>query len=241
MPVLVPESQVDLGLTSAEPLNASIYPDRDAAVADMASGAGHARYAYYRGAGGALIVPTLFSPATTPRIARTMLEVRQYLAETTQRELKVLLLSLTGTKVLQGVFSRVVQLSAEEPALRPLSREEGLRSEAPAPRQPVPKSAAPPAEPAPTPAAPAPAPASPAPSPGLVQAFTGSNPTRPVAPGPRLPQDVAVKPKVPGVLETKGRRYQVEYDTPTSDRGPAHQSRTTSNDPNAETILLIVP
>ena len=125
LPVLVPESQVDLGLTSAEPLNASIYPDRDTALADMAasaSGPGHAKYAYYRGAGGALIVPTLFSPATTPRIARTMLEVRQQLAETTQRELKVLLLSLTGTKVLQGVFSRVVRLSAEEPALRPLPR-----------------------------------------------------------------------------------------------------------------------
>jgi hypothetical protein len=56
-PVLVPESHVDLGLTSAEPLNASIYPDRDTALADMAiraSGSGHSRYAYYRGAGGAL-------------------------------------------------------------------------------------------------------------------------------------------------------------------------------------------
>ncbi|MFL5352615.1 hypothetical protein [Archangium sp.] len=239
-------------------------------------------------------MPTLFSPATTPRIARTMLEVRQYLADTTQRELKILLLSLTGTKVLQGVFSRVVRLSAEEPALRPLSREAALSSEAPAPRQPVPKSAEAPPESAPTPTAPAPA--SPVPSPGLVQALTGSNPPRPAAAGPRLPRDVAVKPKVPGVLETNrsigasptqnaqlqadikyleemgaknirvnqqqvtyrngqrvgvnrpdlqfdynGRRYQVEYDTPTSDRGPSHQSRTTSNDPDSETILLIVP
>ncbi len=37
------------------------------------------------------------------------------------------------------------------------------------------------------------------------------------------------------------RRFQVEYDTPVSGRGPGHQSRITSNDPDAETILLIVP
>lgn len=42
-------------------------------------------------------------------------------------------------------------------------------------------------------------------------------------------------------FDYKGRRYHVEYDTPASGRGSGHQSRTTSNDPNAEIILLIVP
>jgi hypothetical protein len=42
-------------------------------------------------------------------------------------------------------------------------------------------------------------------------------------------------------FDYNGRRYHVEYDTPTSGRGPGHQSRITSNDPDAETILLIVP
>jgi hypothetical protein len=42
-------------------------------------------------------------------------------------------------------------------------------------------------------------------------------------------------------FDYKGRRYHVEYDAPTSGRGPDHQSRTTSNDPNAEILLLIVP
>ena len=298
LPVLVPESQVDLGLTRAESLNEAIYPDRDAALADLAArapGSGRASYAWYRGAGGALIVPTLFSPATTPRIARTMLEVREHLGETVQRELKVLLLGLTGTRVLQGVFSRVVRVGSE-PALRPPPRNEGLGGEALAPRQPVPRSTSSAPESASTPAAPAAAPAAPAPSPGLVQALTGHNPTSPVAPGPRLPQDVAVSPKVPGQRRTSrpigpspsqnaqlqadveylqtmgaknirvnqqqvtyrngqrvgvnrpdlqfdynGRRYHVEYDTPTSGRGSGHQARTTSNDPNAESILLIVP
>ncbi|EPX58287.1 putative Reticuline oxidase precursor [Cystobacter fuscus DSM 2262] len=48
LPVLIPESQVDLGVTSAEPLHASIYPDRDTALADLAvstSDAGQPRYA----------------------------------------------------------------------------------------------------------------------------------------------------------------------------------------------------
>jgi hypothetical protein len=42
-------------------------------------------------------------------------------------------------------------------------------------------------------------------------------------------------------FDYKGRRYHVEYETPGSGRGPGHQSRTTSNDPNAEIVLLIVP
>jgi hypothetical protein len=295
LPVLVPESHVELGVTSAEPLDASIYPDRDTALAASASEAGHPRYAWYWGAGGALIVPTLFSPATTPRIARTMLEVRTHLAQTTQRELKVLLLTLTGTKVLQGVFSRVLRVGSE-PELRPLSRQEGPGGQAPVSRPPAPRAAPPAPEPAPAPAAPAPVPGSPAPSPSLVQALSGSNPTPRVAPGPRLPQDAAVKPTVPGVkplqrpvgssstqnaqlqadiqylrhmgatnirvnqqqltynngqrigvnrpdlqFDYRGRHYHVEYDTLMSGRGPGHQSRITSNDPDAAVILLIVP
>ncbi|HEX5754652.1 MAG TPA: hypothetical protein VFZ09_51185 [Archangium sp.] len=293
LPVLVPESLVDLELTSAEPLSDAIYPDRNEALGDMAasaSGSGRARYAWYRGAGGALIVPTVFSPATTPRIARTMLAVRQQLGETVQQELKALLLDMAGNRVLRGVFSRVVRMGSE-PALRPSVRKEGPGGEAPAPRQPVTRAAAPAAPPAP-----APAPGAPAPSPGLVQALTGTHPTPPVAAGPRLPQDAAVNPKVPRFRETdrpigsspsqnaqlqadieylrsigaenirvnqqqvaarnsqrvgtnrpdlqfdyEGRRYQVEYDTPTSGRGPGHQSRITSNDPDAKIILLIVP
>jgi len=47
LPVFVPESHVDLRLTSAQPLNAFIYPDRDTALADLeasASGGMHGRY-----------------------------------------------------------------------------------------------------------------------------------------------------------------------------------------------------
>jgi hypothetical protein len=290
LPVLVPEEHVDLGLTRAQPLSDAIYPDREAALAAQGAGATPESYVYYRGAGGALIVPTVFSPASTPRIARTMLQVRKDLSETVQRDLKVMLLTLTGTKVLQGVFSRVVR-APPEPEVRPLVGQRGRGGTALAPRQPEPRAAAPAPEPTP-----APAPGSLAPSPALVQALTGKNPTPQVTPGPRLPQDAAVKPKPPKLRGTdrsigpsptqnaqlqvdvewlndigaknvrvnqqqlkldgnvrvginrpdlqfdyKGRRYHVEYDSPASGRGPSHQSRATSNDPDAEIILLIIP
>jgi hypothetical protein len=42
-------------------------------------------------------------------------------------------------------------------------------------------------------------------------------------------------------FDYNGHRYHVEYDIATSSRGSGHQSRITSNDPNAVIILLIVP
>ncbi len=57
-------------------------------------------------------------------------------------------------------------------------------------------------EPAPAPAPPPPAPGTLAPSPELLQALTGKNPTPQVPVGPRLRQDVTVKPKVPDPLKT---------------------------------------
>jgi len=42
-------------------------------------------------------------------------------------------------------------------------------------------------------------------------------------------------------FDYNGRRYHVEYDTPASGRGSGHQSRLTSNDPDAEIILLMIP
>ncbi|KFE68518.1 hypothetical protein DB31_7755 [Hyalangium minutum] len=169
----------------------------------------------------------------------------------------------------------------------------GKREAPPAP----PRTAAPAPEPTPAPAPPLPAPGILAPSPELVQALTGKNPTPQVPAGPRLLQDVTVKPKVPRPRDTdrpispsprqnaqlqrdikylqdelgatnirvnqqqltskngqrvginrpdlqfdyNGRRYHVEYDSPTSGRGPGHQSRLTSNDSEATVIRIIIP
>jgi hypothetical protein len=185
-----------------------------------------------------------------------------------------------------GAAPRAVT-AAPEPALAP----------APGPAPAAPTTVRAPAPgPAPRPTPPPPAPGPIAPSPELVQALTGKNPTPQVPAGPRLRQDVTVKPEVPKLLDTerpispsprqnaqlqadieyleklgaknirvnqqqltlkngqrvginrpdlqfdyKGRRYDVEYDSPASGRGPGHQSRLTANDPNAEVILIIIP
>ena len=72
------------------------------------------------------------------------------------------------------------------------------RAVAPAPEPPP----APAPKTAPAPAPPPPAPGTLAPSPELVQALTGKNPPPQVPAGPRLRQDVTVKPKVPAPLKT---------------------------------------
>ncbi|HLL05250.1 MAG TPA: hypothetical protein VK539_32070 [Myxococcaceae bacterium] len=77
---------------------------------------------------------------------------------------------------------------------------------APEPAAPAPPSATASApKPAPAPVPPAPAPGPLAPSPELVQALTGKSPTLRVPPGPRLPQDVTVKPGVPDLRPTTRR------------------------------------
>ncbi|KFE63559.1 hypothetical protein [Hyalangium minutum] len=42
-------------------------------------------------------------------------------------------------------------------------------------------------------------------------------------------------------FDYNNRRYSVEYDSPTSDRGPRHQSRLTANNPEGEVIRIIIP
>ncbi|MBN1208816.1 MAG: hypothetical protein JXB05_28415, partial [Myxococcaceae bacterium] len=170
------------------------------------------------------------------------------------------------------------------------------RAVAPAPEPAPARAVARAPEPAPAPAPPPPAPGTLAPSPELVQALTGKNPTPQVSAGPRLRQDLTVKPDVPRPLKTgrpispsprqnaqlqrdieflkelgarnirvnqqqltvkngqrvginrpdlqfdyNDRRYSVEYDSPTSGRGPGHQSRLTANDPDATVIRIIIP
>ena len=41
--------------------------------------------------------------------------------------------------------------------------------------------------------------------------------------------------------DANGRRQYVEYDTPSSGRGPGHEQRIRSNDPNGDVTLKIVP
>ncbi|GAA1024972.1 hypothetical protein GCM10009565_33670 [Amycolatopsis albidoflavus] len=99
-PVFVADAYVDLGLRRATPINHSVYAAYDDAVKDIPFGpfaSGTAQpFAYYRGAGGAVIAPTVVSPATTPRLAWMMNDaIHEYVAQV-QRELTVLALTLVA-------------------------------------------------------------------------------------------------------------------------------------------------
>ena len=110
LPVFVPESLVDLALKKASSTSTVIYADYDSARATIPYGPlreGQAvPYAYYRTAGGALplIVPTVFSPATTPRTVELMRGAVTAYAKYVQQELEVVAKSIVTGMVLRGLI-----------------------------------------------------------------------------------------------------------------------------------------
>lgn len=116
-PVMLPDSHIDFGVGTAVAISTTIYDDRAAADAALAAApapaGGATRYAFYRGAGGALIVPTIFCPATTPRTIKTLLIARRILADDVQKELVVLALSIVGGMVLKSILTRIVRVGSD--------------------------------------------------------------------------------------------------------------------------------
>jgi hypothetical protein len=119
LPILVPDSDIDFMVGKAKSIDDKIYPTRaaaDAAILGAPSPAnGAKRFAYYRGAGGALVVPTVFSPATTPKMIDTLLRARRMLASEVQRELTILAISLVGGMILKTLIPRILRIGASEP------------------------------------------------------------------------------------------------------------------------------
>jgi hypothetical protein len=117
LPIFISESYVQLGLTNAASVNNVIYPDYDSARTTIPYGPWREEdavpYAYFWAAGGAapVIVPTIFSPITTPRTVETMLEARRMLVEAVQRDLTAVAYGLLGGMVLQAVFSVIARVA----------------------------------------------------------------------------------------------------------------------------------
>lgn len=113
LPVFLPEDDVDFTLQAATPVSNAVFPDRQSA--DAAVRAADFRppmqlpFAYYSGAGGAIIVPTIFSPATAPKTVLTMASARRTLAESVQRDLTMLAISIVGGIILRTVFARLIK------------------------------------------------------------------------------------------------------------------------------------
>ena len=126
MPVFLPDSDIDFTVAKAVSIDSTIYADRVSADAALQAAppapSGVTQYAFYRGAGGALIVPTIFSPATTPRTIQTLLTARALLADEVQKELTILALTMVGGLVLKTILTRLVRVgskTAEPPVGEP--------------------------------------------------------------------------------------------------------------------------
>lgn len=131
LPVFVPESHVDFGMTIVNTPDPSIHADRDEAVAATpfgppAPGQGNP-VTFYRGAGGALITPTTLSPGTTPRFTETALRARAELVVQVQHELAVLAITIVGGLALRAILNRLARVGGQgsEPPPRPRLRLSG--------------------------------------------------------------------------------------------------------------------
>ncbi|WP_315836075.1 hypothetical protein [Bradyrhizobium prioriisuperbiae] len=119
LPVYVPDTLVDLSLTKAEPIDGKVYDSIEQAQAAIRAApqraGGPARFAYYRGAGGAVIAPTVFSPATTPRIIATYFGARRLYATYVENEMVGLAIGIVGGLVIRAIVGRILRASNEDP------------------------------------------------------------------------------------------------------------------------------
>src|SRR5712671_5121115 len=102
----VPNSLLDLNPTKYEPIDAKVYDTlaqaNEAIRRAPAKAKGVMPFAYYRGAGGAVIAPTIFSAATTPRIIATLWEAHRLLAESVQHDLASLALGIVAGMIFRA-------------------------------------------------------------------------------------------------------------------------------------------
>jgi Domain of unknown function (DUF4157) len=114
LPIFVSNAYLDTGLTNATSVSPSIYQDRASAFAAIPAGPlapGQPQpYAFHRVPGTTVIVPTVFSPATTPQTIRTLLEAQRELARQVQHELTVMALQMIGGAVLKLIVKGLVRV-----------------------------------------------------------------------------------------------------------------------------------
>lgn len=76
LPILLPESIVDFELVSAESERSRIFNSFGEAKSAANDSASRRRVAYFWGAGGAVVSPTIIGPGTTPELYSTIISVR---------------------------------------------------------------------------------------------------------------------------------------------------------------------
>ncbi|WP_251096601.1 DUF4157 domain-containing protein [Streptomyces sp. Caat 7-52] len=117
LPIFAPEAYFSFSPIPRAPADPAVFPSREAAeqaipIGPLPSGQ-PLPYTYYQGAGG-LVVPTVFSPATTPRTIETALRAKRQLADQVQRELVILALTLGGGMLIRAMARRLAKVHAAE-------------------------------------------------------------------------------------------------------------------------------
>jgi len=111
VPIDVPNALVDLHPIKAEPIDAKVYDTLEQAKAAIKQAPNTAKgvtpFTYYRGAGGAVIAPTVLSEATTPRIIATLWIARATYAKYVQQSLAGIAISLVGGLVIRAIIGRI--------------------------------------------------------------------------------------------------------------------------------------
>lgn len=108
VPVFVPENMVDFGLGVVSEASNQLFDTADQARAAATTSQRQPAIAYFVGAGGAVVAPTVMCPATAPQLVATMFESRQMLGKAVADELTVLAMSLLGGMIIRAVVSRIV-------------------------------------------------------------------------------------------------------------------------------------
>ena len=106
-PIFLPAAYINWSIIDATAATRALYPSRENALASIAGKPGN-WLAYYRTVGG-VIAPTVFAPASTPRILTTLLNARKQLADEAKEIFTALAVSMIAGQLIRfgfGVLQR---------------------------------------------------------------------------------------------------------------------------------------
>jgi hypothetical protein len=119
-PIKVPEYLMDFGQAKYESVSSEIHEDYGTAQKQIPLGppaAGEALpYAYFRVGDTGIIAPTVFSPATAPRIVEAGWASVKELQRQVQTELVYLALSIIGAMAIRAIIGKLVKIGEEPPS-----------------------------------------------------------------------------------------------------------------------------
>jgi len=117
-PIFVSDGFLKLDVEKVQAINSTIYDTigeaNEAIKRAPAMANGVTPFAFYKGAGGAVIAPTIFSPATTPRIIATYYEARRLYSEYVVRGLTGIAIGIAGGMVIRMTLGRILNALSKD-------------------------------------------------------------------------------------------------------------------------------